>query len=270
MTKKLQTLTLTLIFISCFNLIKGQTVTYDLRCSSDNSTYELYVTRNTTAAAPLTTMASSRITVVLPTGTRTMAFSNEGGMTYTALPVISNPDNDGNDYYGFSTTGGVSLIGVLTADTPQLWMTFTPSDGTSKDARLFENGTDPEATDPGMGGVDLSNSFFTITISGINSEYNGNTSSTINCGGTLSVEDVNLSALALYPNPSRNRVYIKGNKSSLKTLEIHNMNGQLLERKSIDNGDNLESIDISRLESAVYFINLYSENGQKTLRLVKE
>lgn len=270
MIKKLQSLTVVL-FLIVFSSIHGQNVTYDLRCSADNASYEVYVTRDTDPGTPLTNMASTRITLVLPTAaTQTVSHTSEGGITYSALPSISNPGSNGNDYYGFSATGGPSLIGLLTANTPTLWMTFTPSNGTSQDARLFVNGTDPGPSDTGMGGVDLSNVFSVITIAGINDEYSGNVSNIVNCDGTLTTVEVDLNALTLYPNPANDKVYIKGNTSDLKALEIYSMNGQLVKRSSVDNGQNLKSIDVSRLESAVYFINLYSDQGQKVLRLVKE
>lgn len=270
MIKKLQNVTVVLM-LTVFSNIYGQNVTFDLRCSADNSTYEVYVTRDTDPGTPLTNMASTRITLVLPTtATRTVSHTSEGGITYSALPSISNPGSNGNDYYGFSATGGPSLIGLLTANTPTLWMTFTPSDGTSQDARLFINGTDPEPLDTGMGGVDLSNVFSVITIAGINQEYSENVSNIVNCGGTLSVEDISLSALTLYPNPASDKVYIKGSTSDLKAFEIYNMNGQLIKRSSFDNNQNLYSIDVSTLESTVYFITIYSDQGQKVLRLVKE
>ncbi|MEP5341915.1 MAG: T9SS type A sorting domain-containing protein [Algibacter sp.] len=268
MKKELQIL-FVLIFTSVSSQIFGQSIlTYDLRCSTDGTAYEVYITRNTTAIAPLTTAASSRVTLVLPTGSRTVSHTDEGNLFYTALPAINNPGGIGNDYYGFSTSGGQSLIGSLTADVPTLWMTFIPSDGVDQDARLFINGTDPSSTDAGMNGVDLSNSFFTITIAGLSNEYNGNTNSIINCGGTLTVEEISLSSLKLYPNPAKEEVYIKGNLSDIKKIEIYDITGQLVKRLEKENLK--ATIYISEFESAVYFVKLYGNKGLKTIRLIKE
>ena len=248
---------LLILFITVFTTvsIESQNITYDLRCSLDKSFYELYVTRDATATAPVNTAASSRITLVLPTdgGTRTVGITNESVSTYSALPAIINPNSTNNDYFGFSTSGGSSLIGVLVANVPTLWMTFTPSDGTSQNVRLFINGSDPAPGDSGMGGVDLSHNFTTISTAGTVDEYNSNISGNINCG-TLDIDKYLLSTINIYPNPAKNKIYLNGDLSKLKTVDIYSIAGQHV--MNIEN--NFEEIDIFHLNSSIYFIKLNS------------
>jgi hypothetical protein len=245
----------------------SQNITYDLRCSTDNSTYELYVSRDASAAAPVTTAASSRITLVFPTdgGTRTINFTNESVSTYSELPKIINPNATNLDFFGFSASGGASLIGVLNADTPTLWMTFTPSDGTSQNARLFVNGSDPAPADPGMSGVDLSNVFTTISIAGTIDEYDSNISNSVNCNG-LSLDEFSLSALSIYPNPTKNIIYTKGDISNLRSIDIYSITGKHI--LNIKKG--FREINISQLESSIYFIQLNSDKASKIIKIIKE
>lgn len=266
MKKELQLLLASLL-ISLSGHTLAQTVTYDLRCSSDGSSYELYITRNTTPVAPLTTVGSSRVTLVLPTGSsRTVAHTSEGNVPYGALPSIIDPGGVGSDYYGFSTSGGPSLIGQLTADVPALWMTFTPSDGTDQDARLFVNGTDPGLTAPGMGGVDLTNTFFVLTMAGSNDEYSSNVSTTVSCNA-LTAPDVALETVTLYPNPTKGTFRVDGLKGK-SDIELYDLHGRLVARKEAYEANT--DMDISHLESAVYFVRLYGDDGQRTVRLVKD
>ena len=70
----------------------------------------------------------------------------------------------------------------------------------------------------------------------------------------------------LYPNPASNTLYIKGNLSELTKVEIYNINSQL--QKTVTS--KLDQIDINSLESAVYFVKLYSNAGSKAIKLVKK
>ncbi len=267
MKKRLQNLAYALFLVLMANQLVGQTITYDLRCSSDGSRYELFVTRDTEPSTPFTAIGSSRITLVLPTGSQTVSITNESNaINYSALPIIRDPGSNGNDYFGFSTSGGQTLIGELTANQPELWMTFTPSGDINQDARLFINGTDPQATDPGMGGVDLQNSFFVLSIAGSNNEYVGNVSDApINCGSVLSNSSADFTQLSISPNPTTGILNIRG-VNNLRGIEVYNINGQFVKRFDI----NLQQIDISEVQAGVYFVNIETEQASKRIKIVKQ
>lgn len=259
-------LILILVFIAVSFDLNAQAITYDLRCSADHNKYELYVTRNTTPVGP-TIVAGGRVTLVFPTGTSRTVLHTSTVSTYSILPAIINPGGNGNDYHGFSTGGGEFINGgILVANVPKLWMTFEPSDGTTQNTRLFINGTDPESTDPGMGNVDLTNVFTTSANSAGFGEYTGNVSNIVNCAPLGNNDIASLNSLSLYPNPASSQVTIKGAVSELEKVEIITINGQLVKR--IDT--NLNTIDISQLDDAMYFVKLYHKYGVKNLKLIKE
>jgi len=83
---------------------------------------------------------------------------------------------------------------------------------------------------------------------------------------TLSVPEEDFADFSLYPNPASNYVNIKGSIIDLKQIDIFNINGQLVKTVT----SNLDQIDISNLESAVYFIRLYSDTSSKTMKLIKK
>ena len=87
--------------------------------------------------------------------------------------------------------------------------------------------------------------------------------------GTLSTPEVERDiSLSLYPNPAKDYVTIKGTVNSLNTIEIYNINGQrIIEIRN----PNERTIDVSKLESALYLVRLSTNSGKaKTLKFIKE
>ncbi|NMH88411.1 HYR domain-containing protein [Flavivirga algicola] len=100
-------------------------------------------------------------------------------------------------------------------------------------------------------------------------DASGNTDTcmfTITVDASLSLNDVNLDALRIYPNPATDTVTIANNGAKLDKLEVLNLNGQLL----ISETNNLKQIDISQLNTGVYFVKLHTEYGSKVMKLIKE
>ena len=83
--------------------------------------------------------------------------------------------------------------------------------------------------------------------------------------GTLSLEDVSLQNLRIYPNPTQNTFSVKElNENS--QLEIYNLNGVLVLRQQNYKGN---TIDVSKLSASVYFVKLSSNiNGTSVKRLI--
>jgi len=82
---------------------------------------------------------------------------------------------------------------------------------------------------------------------------------------TLSTDVAILESIILYPNPVNNVLHIKGNIDSLTQIDIISINGQLV--KTIDSS--FSEIDVSELDTAVYFLKLYSAQNTTIKRLVK-
>ncbi len=255
-----KTLTLLAILI-CTTTLFAQNITYDLRWSAASSLYELYVTRDITAVTPVTTGATSSVTIVFPTdgsGTRTVAHTSESVSSYNAAGVIRNPGaSTANDFYVFNSTGGSSYVGVLNANVEVLWMTFLPSDGNSG-ARLFMNDSDPNSDADGMMSINARSEFNVITTAGVNDEFNMN---------VLNVEDsYRLSEISIYPNPASNILNILGNTASIDKIDVFSITGQQI--KSL--ASNFERIDVEAIESGVYFLKISNNNQQKIIKFIKE
>ena len=84
-------------------------------------------------------------------------------------------------------------------------------------------------------------------------------------GAVLSVDSKLLTGLTVYPNPTKGMLYINGNVSQLRAVNIYSFTGQhVMEVK-----DSFEAIDLRRLQSAIYFVKLDSDKATATLKIVK-
>ncbi|GGI56413.1 T9SS type A sorting domain-containing protein [Winogradskyella haliclonae] len=241
--------------------ISSQNIQYDLRCSGDGSSYEIYVSRDANTSFPFA-LGSSTITLILPTGSsRTIAFTSESVATYSQQPAIIDGNSSGNDFYPFTSSGGAQT--TLTADTPVLWLTLTPSDGTNQDARLFINGTDPSD----LGGVNASNTFTTISASGIVNEYSSNVSDVVvNCS-SLSTDDFDKisNELSIYPNPFTDTLLIESNVD-IENVEIYDVKG----KRVFNNNNGKREISVGHLQKGLYLMKVYYQGGIKTKRVIKK
>ncbi len=87
-----------------------------------------------------------------------------------------------------------------------------------------------------------------------------------NGGAVLSTDNVNLVAgISLYPNPASDMVYIKS-AHQIRQVEVYNGIGQVVFKQK----GNTETIDISHLESAMYFVKLSTDSASKTIKLIKK
>ncbi|MCF7561878.1 T9SS type A sorting domain-containing protein [Sabulilitoribacter multivorans] len=88
-----------------------------------------------------------------------------------------------------------------------------------------------------------------------------------NSGSALSINEDNLLAdILVYPNPTNSFVNIKGNLNDVNNVSIYSISGKkLLELKN-----EFDKIDISNLQSGIYFLKITSGNSFKTFKVVKE
>ena len=85
--------------------------------------------------------------------------------------------------------------------------------------------------------------------------------------GNLSTTETQKSATQVYPNPAKDFISIKNEKTEDLSYQIFDISGKLiLSGKSKSN----EKIDIQNLEKGNYFLQIQSENGQnENLKLIK-
>ena len=80
----------------------------------------------------------------------------------------------------------------------------------------------------------------------------------------VGINDLNIHKLKVYPNPASDQLTIDATElnltSALQTLEIYNLQGQLVEQYAITSNNNLITVDVSNLNNGVFFYTVKSEN----------
>ncbi|HEX9600045.1 MAG TPA: T9SS type A sorting domain-containing protein, partial [Mariniflexile sp.] len=85
-------------------------------------------------------------------------------------------------------------------------------------------------------------------------------------GDTLSViENDIVSTIKMYPNPASHQFYIQIESGQVKSITISTMTGE--EVMQIDS-DVSSAIDISKLVSGVYLVQIHTETGKHTQKLI--
>lgn len=80
----------------------------------------------------------------------------------------------------------------------------------------------------------------------------------------LSINENSLLKLKLYPNPSYGEIFLDVNQKS--KFEIYDVNGRVaIRNQSLKQGRN--NIKFNGLDSGLYFIKIYNENGQKVEKI---
>ena len=81
-----------------------------------------------------------------------------------------------------------------------------------------------------------------------------------------------MNEISVYPNPATNVINVvnPANTSALK-VEIFDVNGRVVasDDKALENSTE-GSISIDHLETGIYTLRVYGENGQKTFKIVKK
>ena len=83
-----------------------------------------------------------------------------------------------------------------------------------------------------------------------------------NLNNALSSKNKKNDVITIYPNPSKNLIYIDSDNSSF-TASIFNLNGEVVLRKNIKN-----QIDISDLNKGIYFTELMNESNKSFQKLI--
>ena len=94
----------------------------------------------------------------------------------------------------------------------------------------------------------------------------------INVYETLSVgiSEISNSNLIIYPNPANRTITIESTTPSLQEVEIYNVMGKLVFRKTLSNNKTQENININHLTTGYYIIKIKTDNEIITKKLIKE
>lgn len=86
---------------------------------------------------------------------------------------------------------------------------------------------------------------------------------TEDCEVTILVAPENdLSKISIYPNPAKDKIYLKGFSSEITSLQIFSIQGKLIQKLN-----NISTeIDVSHLKSGIYFIEINTSEGNKNIQ----
>lgn len=86
----------------------------------------------------------------------------------------------------------------------------------------------------------------------------------------LGIEENQKSGVIIYPNPAKDKMFVLMDSRQVKSyrIELFQPNGQVLFSK--ESMENRSEIDLSTLNSGVYFVRISSENSTLVKKLIKE
>ena len=82
------------------------------------------------------------------------------------------------------------------------------------------------------------------------------------------IEEVNAS-FNVYPNPVNDRLYIE-TEATIESVTIYTVTGAMVGQQTTVNGQQTLSIDVTNLNSGVYFVKVVTENGESVQRFIKK
>ena len=85
----------------------------------------------------------------------------------------------------------------------------------------------------------------------------------------LGLNDNALDNVAIYPNPTQNILHIVSSQADVTNIDIYDIRGRVVLAETFTNSGNVQ-IDLSELNSAIYFVEINTEAGKITKRILKE
>ncbi len=142
-------------------------------------------------------------------------------------------------------------------------------------ASATDNCTDPVtvfAQDPAAGSF-IGDGVYTVTLSATDEYGNvGTCTFELTVESILGVNDNNLDAgVTLYPNPAQGQVILSNTSNILLTkAKMYDVNGKLVNTVDLTDMTTEKTMDISKLASGVYIVQIKGENASVVKRLIKE
>ena len=180
----------------------------------------------------------------------------------------------GNYGFGLSTTAGSNIT-----LTPNTWYRFGFSyDYNTGDVtwREVNNGLFNGYVTGAAAGTDVSELDLVAAAGTTNAASATGTFDNIfvNADATDSLLSTKSNALvanniSVYPNPSRDLVNISNDDSSIKTIEMTDLNGRVVKTVNVADSSNVQ-VNISDLSVGVYMMKIVSDKGTTTKKVIKE
>ncbi len=267
------TLPTILLFVLCFfsNNLKAQDgYTYTLQHDGSYD-FTIQAVPNASSNDFATSVQSYGFTIILPEGiTATITSSLGNGASATFFNGSDVGDSTIDGYLITEVLGSPISLPAPSAATNSNMVSFTvngnPVSGT---LYILENNSSLATTVTSLKSfmaadmVDDSMAVFPNVVDEFASAVSGMSSFSF---ATLGINTNELSIASMSPNPTDGIVNISG-VDNLERIDIYNLNGQLI--KSFSQNGNMQQIDVTQLQSGVYFMNIQSKSGGKIFKLVK-
>ncbi|WP_299012185.1 glycoside hydrolase family 9 protein [uncultured Polaribacter sp.] len=95
-----------------------------------------------------------------------------------------------------------------------------------------------------------------------------------NKGAALSVANESekdiVDLIQLYPNPTKDKLFVNSGSRKIKNVSIYSIQGKLVFSANNNAQEQLKSIDVSNLNTGIYFVKLATDNGFITRRILKK
>lgn len=184
----------------------------------------------------------------------TAQLANYAGLMGTSGNVVGESYYDSKSVtFEFSEAVDVTSILAISGTTPTIDFTFTPTGGNNNEvvASLVDN----------VANVDLN--WKDVTSFVVSSSGSSYVFDDLIVNKTLAVKNHSLKNIEVVPNPVQDFIDLSTVKQ-LKTLKLYNSLGQLLlEKKN-------KQIDFSNLSRGMYFLQINTEYGTTTRKVVKK
>jgi polyhydroxybutyrate depolymerase len=244
----------------------GGFMSYHLACElSERIAAIASVTGTMTANSPNTCSASHPTPVMEIHGTSDSTVPYNGNTTMTAIPLVMM------HWVNFNNCSPDPVVTPV-PDT-------NPGDGCTADHLLYpegNNGVEVEHYRINDGGHTWPGAIFPIGVT----NYDFNASEKIwqffaqyNIDGRIVgiAEESKSYGISLSPNPVNGQVTINLGSNHLKEIAVKVLNstGQMVAQSSFNNARGTIKMDLSHLESGMYFIRVYGDASMQTLSFVK-
>jgi hypothetical protein len=86
----------------------------------------------------------------------------------------------------------------------------------------------------------------------------------------LGTNDTVLESVSVYPNPAQNILNIVSPKAVVTAVAVYDVRGRVVSERTFTSEGNNYQLDLSGLETALYFVKITTESGTITKRVVKQ
>lgn len=173
--------------------------------------------------------------------------------------VVGKIQNTDYAFVGMERTGGVIVYDVSNPNSPSFVDINIPRDTATGGGDLgpeglifIEKSNSPTGTHLLVSANEVSS---TITVWEIND--------TLTSISEIEKRD----QLAVYPNPTKDELFITSEGDDIQSIELHDMSGRLVRSVAIPKG--IYTLSLEGLESNVYILSVYTEAGIKTTKVIK-